>query len=265
MTDSRDLVRKQFGANAERYVTSAVHAAGASLDRLVAIAAPRLEWRVLDIATGGGHTALALAPHVREVVATDLTPAMLDAARAHLESKGVTNVVYQEADATRLPFPDGAFDLVTCRVAPHHFPDVPAFVAETHRVLRTGGLAVVIDNIVPEQVESADFINSFEKRRDPSHNRCLSMTEWVDVFTSAGFQDLQVEHFLKPIEFEAWSDIKSVDQATRGALRDMLVDAPPKALDVLFPEDRGGALWFYLQEILIAGRRAGTSSPVRSS
>jgi len=60
----------------------------------------------------------------------------------------------------------------------------------------------------------------------------------------------------KAIEFEAWSDIKSVDERTRGELREMLVDAPPKALDALFPEDRNDKLWFYLQELLIAGRRA---------
>ena len=254
--DTRDLVRRQFGANAERYVTSKVHASGASLDRLVEVAEPKPEWRALDIATGGGHTALALAPHVREIVVTDLTPEMLAAARGHLESKAVTNAVYQDADACRLPFPDGSFDLVTCRIAPHHFPDVAAFVSETYRVLRSGGRAVVIDNIVPEDREAGDFINRFEKHRDPSHNRCLTIPEWMDLFSKAGFQDLHVEHFFKAIEFEAWSDIKSVNESVRGELREMLVDAPPKALDALFPEDRSDTLWFHLQELLIAGRRS---------
>lgn len=255
MADTRDLVRKQFGANAERYVTSPVHARGASLDRLVEVADPRPDRRALDIATGGGHTALALAPRVREIVVTDITPEMLAVARAHLESKGVKNALYREADACALPFPDGSFDLVTCRIAPHHFPDVVAFVREMHRVLRPGGRAVLIDNIVPEDRKAADFINRFEKRRDPSHNRCLTISEWVDLFTRAGFQGLQVEHFFKAIEFEAWTDIKSVNEATRGELREMLVDAPPKALDALFPEDREGALWFYLQELLLTGNR----------
>lgn len=256
MPDPRDLVKKQFGANAERYVTSTVHAKGESLDRLVEIADPKPEWRALDLATGGGHTALAIAPRVREVVVTDLTPEMLAVARKHLESKGVTNAVYQEADACKIPFPDGSFDLVTCRIAPHHFHDVAAFVSETYRVLRREGMAVVIDNVVPEDPEAGDFINRFEKRRDPSHNRCLTIPEWGDLFMKAGFQDLRAEHFFKAIEFEAWSDIKSVDERTRGELREMLVDAPPKALDALFPEDRSDRLWFYLQELLIAGRRA---------
>jgi ubiquinone/menaquinone biosynthesis C-methylase UbiE len=252
VSDTRDLVKKQFGANAARYVTSPVHARGVSLDRLIEVADPKPESRALDIATGGGHTALALAPRVREIVVTDLTPEMLTVARAHLESKGVKNAVYQEADACKLPFPDASFDLVACRIAPHHFPDVPAFVSEMYRVLVPGGRAVMIDNIVPEG-EVGDFINRFEKRRDPSHNRCLTIPEWIDLFTKTGFKDLQVEHFLKAIEFEAWTDIKSVDAAARGELREMLVDAPPKALDALFPEDRSDALWFYLHEILITG------------
>jgi ubiquinone/menaquinone biosynthesis C-methylase UbiE len=253
--DIRDLAKKQFGANAERYVTSKVHAEGESLDRLVAVADPKPEWRALDLATGGGHTALAIAPRVREVVVTDLTPEMLAVAKKHLESKGVTNAVYQEEDACQLTFPDASFDLVTCRIAPHHFPDVTAFVSEMYRVLRPGGRAVMIDNVVPEDPKAGDFINRFEKRRDPSHNRCLTIPEWVDLFTKAGFLDLQLEHFFKAIEFEAWSDIKSVDEKVRGELREMLVDAPPQALDALFPEDRSDTLWFYLQEMLIAGRR----------
>src|SRR5262249_34692933 len=161
-TDKRDLVREQFGKHAENFVASEDHAKGESLDRLLALTRPRPDWRVLDIATGGGHTALALAPHVREVIASDLTPPMLDAARAFIASKGVTNVVFREADAISLPFEAEAFDLVTCRIAPHHFPDVQRFVHEMFRVLKPGGVAVVIDNVVPEDPVAAKFINDFE-------------------------------------------------------------------------------------------------------
>jgi ubiquinone/menaquinone biosynthesis C-methylase UbiE len=96
---------------------------GESLDRLLVLAAPQPGWRLLDVATGGGHTALAFAPRVREVGATDLTPDRLAAAARYIRGLGVANVVCREADAMALPFDDGEFDLVTCRVAPHHFPD----------------------------------------------------------------------------------------------------------------------------------------------
>ena len=131
--DPRPLVRRQFGAHAQNYVTSPDHAKSDSLDRLVAVLQPQPHWRVLDVATGGGHTALALAPHVREVVATDLTTEMLAAAERHIVGQGVANVSFREADATALPFGDAEFDLVTCRIAPHHFPDCAAFVREKLR------------------------------------------------------------------------------------------------------------------------------------
>src|SRR5258706_16328885 len=120
-TDNRDLVQQQFGPHAEQYVASTHHSTGESLDRLLELTAPQPEWRALDIATGGGHPALALAPRVRAVVATDLTPEMLAAVERYIQSKGVANVSFRPADAMSLPFETAEFDLVTCRIAPHHF------------------------------------------------------------------------------------------------------------------------------------------------
>src|SRR5215217_1678581 len=101
MSDStiKNLVQAQFGAVAERYVTSAIHARGGDLARMIELAQPRGDQRLLDIATGGGHTALAFAPHVREVVATDLTPKMLAAAEAFVRGQAATNVRFEHADA----------------------------------------------------------------------------------------------------------------------------------------------------------------------
>jgi len=234
------------------------HAKGESLDRLLALTAPKPDWRALDVATGGGHTALALAPHVREVIATDLTRPMLDAARAFIASKGVANVVFQEADAMSLPFGDAAFDLVTCRIAPHHFPDVPRFVREMFRVLRPGGIAVVIDNVVPEDSTAAGFINEFETIRDPSHHWSHPESDWRSFFSAAGFQDLHVEPFRKARDYVLWLDTMSVAEPERAKLRVMLNTAPASAKTALAPEERDGKLWFHLDEILILGRKPGT-------
>src|SRR3972149_2395216 len=150
MADHRRLAQQQFSAHAQNYVTSADHAQSDSLARLVALVQPQPQWRALDIATGGGHTALAFAPHVREVVATDLTREMLLAAEAFIRARGSANVSFRQADAAALPFGDSEFDLVTCRVAPHHFPDCARFVREMAHVLRLGGVAVMVDNVVPD-------------------------------------------------------------------------------------------------------------------
>ncbi len=144
------LVQQKFGAAAADYAASAVHAKGASLARLVELVAPQPDWRVLDVATGAGHTAIALAPHVAHVVASDITDEMLAQAGKMAADKGLANLETARADAGALPFADQSFDLVTCRLAAHHFPDPAAFVGEAWRVLKPGGTLALVDNIRPD-------------------------------------------------------------------------------------------------------------------
>ena len=241
--------------NAERYVSSTDHSKGESLDRMIELVGPKGNWRVLDIATGGGHTALAFAPRVGEVVASDLTQEMLDAAERFIRGRGVTNVRFSEADACSLPFHDAEFDLVTCRVAPHHFSNCARFVREMARVLKPGGIAAMIDNLVPEDSPTADYINDFEKYRDPSHVRAYTATEWLRFFQDAGFQIEATETFRKARDFEAWAGLQTVADPVKAELKRRLEVAPPGAAEALAPEWREGRLFFYLTEILVVGRR----------
>src|SRR5712692_11234379 len=143
-------VQDYFARTAESYVASFAHRAGDDLKQLVELGEWEPQQQALDIATGGGHTALALAPHVAQVTVTDLTPRMLEKAREFLLAQGVTNAVFQVADAEQLPFADAIFERVTCRIAPHHFPDVAQFVREVARVLKAGGLFLLIDCMAGE-------------------------------------------------------------------------------------------------------------------
>src|SRR5512139_394987 len=126
-----------FGQRAAFYTTSAVHKDKAVLDRLVALAHVQPTDRVLDIATGTGHTAFAFAPHVHEVIATDVTPEMLAEGEKLKVENGIGNVIFQLADVHDLPFDDESFDVVTCRRAAHHFVDIHRALREMLRVLRT--------------------------------------------------------------------------------------------------------------------------------
>src|SRR5215510_12635674 len=229
---NKSLVQEQFGAHAAAYVTSTVHAKGASLARLVQLVAPQPQWQVLDVATGAGHTALAFAPHVDKVIASDLTQEMLTEAAKLAAEKGVHNLETAHADAEALPFADTSFELVTCRIAPHHFPDVPTFVAAARRVLVPGGTLAVVDNISPDQVSTPGFsstdlrdasltYNAFEKIRDPSHGRCLGMTEWSEVIEDAGFEPLHAERLPKDMEFQPWVERMGADSTTIARLRTM--------------------------------------------
>jgi ubiquinone/menaquinone biosynthesis C-methylase UbiE/catechol 2,3-dioxygenase-like lactoylglutathione lyase family enzyme len=223
------LVRQTFAPNAEAYVSSESHASGADLARLVELAAPQPDDRALDISTGGGHTALALAPTVARMIASDLTPRMLAVARAHLISQGATNVDYVIADAERLPFLDESFDLVTVRIAPHHYPDVAQAVREMARVLQPDGRLVVIDNIAPEQPALDVALNDWERRRDPSHIRSHTLAAWREFIAQAGLRLTHAEVGRKRVVFAPWIARTQTPADTAAALEADMLAAPAEA------------------------------------
>ena len=256
MTDSKSLSQRRFAAFAEDYVTSKTHANGAELDRLVAIAQPGADWHLLDIATGGGHTALTFAPHVAHVTASDLTPRMLEKAQGFITGKGVKNVDFQLADAENLPFDGDVFDLVTCRIAPHHFPDAFKFVQEGARVLKPGGMLLVQDHVLPDDERTADYVDAFEKYRDPSHNRAFPEYAWRGMFLDAGLTIQHTEQLTKRHNFVDWTARQQCDAATIERLTVLLARAPQAVAAWMQPQAIGTAeCTFVDHHIIIAGRK----------
>lgn len=249
---AKDLNRSQFGANAANYATSVVHAKGASLQRMVELVKPQPDWRALDIASAAGHTAFTFAPHVASVVASDLTPEMVELAASRAAEADLSNVTTQLADAEALPFEDDSFDLVTCRIAPHHFPSPDAFVGEVARVLTAGGTFAMVDNMVPTDTDVAATYNDWERRRDPSHIGCLSMDEWTALCEQHGLTVRSAETADKKMGFQFWVDNMSVPEEVRpGLLRDLL-DATPAVQAFLRPTGTTqGDAGFVLTEGLI--------------
>ncbi len=200
----KQAVQQQFGRNADKYVKSESHAKGDDLPLLVEWLQPQPTWMVLDIATGGGHVARVLSPHCRQVVATDLTRPMLEAAAEANREAGIEKILYVTADAEALPFLSNTFDAVTCRIAAHHFPNPEAFVREVSRVLRPGGQFLFIDNVAPEEAEWGSFMNRVEKLRDSSHVRCLSVSEWQQVLAENGLVETKARLRKKGFAFPTW-------------------------------------------------------------
>ena len=249
---SKESIRKQFGENAESYAISTVHARGSSLNRLVELVEPKSNWVVLDIATGAGHTAFAFAPHVKQVLATDITPEMRRQARDLANERGLSNVRVATADAESLPYEDHFFHLVTCRIAPHHFANIPKFVEESARVLRAGGVLAIVDNIVPEG-PAGDYINAFEKLRDPSHGRCLAVADWITLLAETGLDLQQYETIPKTMDFDFWA--KRHAPIMQNYLRSMLSECTGEAAAFLQPKFDDKILKFRLLEGLFIARK----------
>jgi len=226
VNDPKKLVQQQFGKHAEHYVNSQSHARGDSLGRLIELLELKPGARLLDIATGGGHTALAAARNNANVIAGDITHRMLTTARNHIVAEGQSALDYVQYDAENIPFADGSLDVITCRIAPHHFPDVERFVREAARALKPGGKFGVVDIIAPETKKAAQYTNNYERLRDPSHGIAYSIPDWHYFMFTAGFDVLATEHTVSRQQVGVWAARIGCDDQTIERLRVMLLQAP---------------------------------------
>ena len=173
MSSHDDAVRQRFSENADRVAEASLRRLPGLEARLVDFVQPRGDERALDVGTGTGPLAFALAGRVREVVGVDLVPELLERGREHAADK-YPNVELVEGDVTRLPFERGSFDLVCERAVLHHVPRPELVLAEMTRVTQPGGRILVIDQLAPFDPLAAIELDRFERERDPSHTRLLS-------------------------------------------------------------------------------------------
>ena len=223
-------VQAQFGAVAAAYVTSAGHAGGEDLERLLAWGRALRPRRVLDVATGAGHTALAFAGLGARVVAFDLTEPMLRAARAFVTERGA-DVRFVAGDVEALPFRGGAFDVVTCRIAAHHFANIGPAVRQIAATVRPGGSFLVQDILGHDDAGASAFITEVERRRDPSHVRAYRAAEWKALLRGAGLTVIDEAIVRKGRPWHDWTSRTGMTADGRAALEAFVRAAPPAHRD----------------------------------
>jgi SAM-dependent methyltransferase len=191
-----------WSERAQAFRESQVHREGPDLDLLVEWCEPGPGVRALDVATGGGHVARRLAEAGCSVVSVDPAPGMQPTVVARAED---------------IPFAEGSFDVVACRIAPHHFDDVSAAVREMARVSR--------DRIVVEDnVFTSEAFELAEKLRDPTHVRCYSEEEWEAFFADAGLDIVDRKLFVRWQDVDAWLARIETPAADAALVRKLLAD-----------------------------------------
>jgi len=258
MTDSsreRGDARAVFGQQASYYTTSATHTDRCTLDQLLGMAeiGPRQTW--LDVGTGTGHTALALAERVRSVIGSDITPEMLAEAVRLTADRTVTNVSWHLADVQALSYRDAAFAGVACRRAAHHFSDIDRALHEIHRVLKPGGWLLIDDRSAPEDQSVDDIMHQLDRLHDPSHVRQYRLSTWRDLLSRGGFelQSLSTYTQHRPIA----SLTRGVSPSDARRIEQIVASAPEQARRLMNVERREGTTYLNHWYLMLAARKVG--------
>jgi SAM-dependent methyltransferase len=213
------------------------------------------ETTCLDIATGTGEFARALAPHVASVIGLDATDAMIEQGRSFVAQARIENISFQKGIVQDLPFGDESFDVVSSRYAFHHFADPKPVIAEMVRVCKTGGHVIIVDIIVPIESTAAAY-NYYEWLCDPSHTRCLSLDEFRDSVELFGLESVSAR--TRPIEEHliAWMEFSLTGAAQRQeilrAVNAEMAGGPKTGLE---PYQRDSLLCFSQRDLSIVGRK----------
>jgi ubiquinone/menaquinone biosynthesis C-methylase UbiE len=216
----------------------------------------RMGAKALDVATGGGHTGLYLAFKGYDVTLADIAQPMLDRAAEAARERGLAVKTALHA-AELFPYPDESFDLVTCRVAAHHFSSPEKFIAETARVLKRGGHFLLIDGTVSDdQAEAQAWIHDLEKLRDPSHQRFLTPKEWETLCQARGLT-LKMSNVIpfKQPDLNWYFETAATPDENRIKVLEMVARAPESARSLFrLAEEEGKIVWWWQRLTLIAAK-----------
>jgi len=247
-------VEQQFTQVAANYSASPIHAAGADLAEMARVAQLTGDESVLDAGCGPGHTALYFAPLARDVVAVDLSAAMLAQGRRLASERGIANVTFRLGDVEQLPFADNTFDLITSRYSAHHWPHPEAALQEFRRVLRPNGQLLLGDIVSFDDYTLDTHFQTIELLRDGSHVRDHTLRHWLTLLDEAGFEVEMAHTWEVYIDFASWVERMATPAPAVAMIRAILANAPAEVRSALKVQPDGS---FTMQAALLRGVCAG--------
>lgn len=257
MTDHKAIVREEFTRQADAYARAAVITDEDRLARLVTAIAPGRDDRAIEIATGPGYVAMALATKCREVIGVDLTEAPLRIAERTRKSRGLSNLSFRTADAEQLPFADGEFKVAVCRFAFHHFEHPEQVLAQMCRVCGPSAIIAIEDLYASEFQARASYYNHFERLRDHSHTRALAPTELIAMLSQAGIELQRLYTDELVVEMESWLQGAQTNAEDSAEVRRLLEDDMRRDLSGAQPFLRDGKIMFHQRTLALIGRQLG--------
>lgn len=254
LDDVQKAAQEQFAKQSHRYgrghILENVEDVRAAVEQLRLPA----NARVLDVATGGGHTGLFLASLGHQVTLADIAQPMLERAAKTAAERGFKVETRQHA-AEQLPYDDDSFNLVTSRVAPHHFSSPPDFIRETARVLKRGGYFLLIDgSVADDEPEAEAWLHQVEKLRDPSHHRFLTPGSWSQLCQSNGLKvvSAELQPFKQP-DLDWYFETAATSPENRRQVLELVANAPQSARRLFkLGEEEGKIVWWWQRLTLIA-------------
>lgn len=256
-SDHKTTVREEFTEQAESYANNAVVTDNNKVEQLFLATDIPANARILEVATGPGHVARGFATACDTVVGVDLTKAPLTIAEQRRREGNIDNMHFGQGDAENLPFRRNTFDAVVARLALHHLEMPEAALQEMRRVCRPDGTVAIDDIVVSEHTERGQYQNQFERIRDPSHVRALTLSELIDLFTDCELEVNNVRTDSLTQTVDDWIDTAQTPDNQAAKVRNMIEQDERNNLSGTNPYYQNGRLNFTQRTAIVVGKPVG--------
>ena len=218
------------------------------LTKMIHFGEPQPFMKALDVGSGPGVVAAAVAPLVDQVTGIDISEEMVGKANG---AHGAPKVRFQLADVENMPFAAGTFHLATARMVFHHVADCARGLREVNRVLAPGGRLVLCEGVPPDHLTRARYEEIFALKEE---RHTFSEAELINLFDGAGFENILVmPHFMRQVSLNNWLQNGALDDGTIREIRRLHVEADDHFKRIYRLTERDGDVFMDWKFIIIRG------------